>query len=225
MLSLVTGAASGIGAATFRQFQKAGFAVIGLDKIEAENTIICDLADNGQIINSFNIILEKYGTPQILINNAGIYLTHPWDALTADDFDQTISINCRAQFLLSQIFAKELIKHNLPGNIVNISSVVGHAGSGDTAYGASKGAINAMTKSLAKSLAPHNIRVNAVAPGLIDTEMGKSIPPDRREKFAASTAMRRFGKAEEVAQAVFFLASAQSSYITGAVLNVDGGLY
>ena len=226
MLAIITGSARGIGLAIKQTLIAASHQVIGIDKeASGADTIACDLSDPAQITATFEQIIQQFGTPQILVNNAGIYLVKPWDQLTADDFDQTIAINTRAQFLLSQLFAKALIVQQLPGNIVNMSSVVGQNGSSDIAYGASKGAVLAMTKSLAKALAPHNIRVNAVAPGPIDTVMAARIPADRMEGYKAGIAMKRLGTAAEVAQAVAFLTSEQASYITGAVLNVDGGLY
>lgn len=223
---LVTGASRGIGLAIKEKFLAAGYHVTNLDKIsDDKDTIVCDLENGQQVTDAFAQVQSKFGLPDCLINNAGIYLAKPWDALTTSDFDQTIAINSRAQFLLSQNFARALITKDKPGNIVNISSICGQVGSRDIAYAASKGAILAMTKSFAKELAPHNIRVNAVAPGLIETDMAADIPADRLQSYKSKIAMNRLGSADEVAQAAFFLASDEASYITGTILNVDGGLF
>jgi len=223
---LITGTSRGIGLAIKQNFVTAGYRVTSLNRTsDNADTITCDLEKLEQISEALAQVQSKFGTPDYLINNAGVYLAKPWDVLNEDDFNQTLSINVRAQFLLSQLFAKALIAANKPGSIVNISSISGQIGSSDIAYAASKGAILAMTKSFAKELAPHNIRVNAVAPGPIETDMGANIPVDRLEAYKNKIAMKRLGTSNEIAKAAFFLASDEASYITGTILNVDGGLF
>ena len=224
---LITGATRGIGEAIAEKFNRSGYQVIGLASKEKKMLwpiLECDLSNSERIKTTFEILKSTFGTPTTLINNAGIYLRRSCLEESLEDFDSTININARATFLLSQIFSLALIEENRTGSIVNISSVSGRIGSLDPAYAASKAAVDAITKSFARELAKANIRVNAVAPGPIETEMGDSIPEERKQKYLQTILQGRFGNAEEIAETAFFLASEKASLITGEVIYATGGM-
>ena len=160
-----------------------------------------------------------------LVNNAGITKDGLLIRMKEEDFDKVINVNLRGCFLCTREAAKIMIR-NRTGCIVNISSVVGLMGNpGQANYCASKTGIIGLTKSSAKELAARNVRVNAVAPGFIDTEMTKSLPEEQKKLYTEVIPLKRLGRAEEVADAVAFLASPRAAYITGQVLSVNGGMY
>ena len=226
-IALITGSTGTIGTAIGKRLLKDKISPIGLGLGESKNQwpeIEYDLLNLKNIDQTFSQICAAHGTPDILINNAGIYHGKKWEQITADDFDKTLDLNLKTPFWLSRIFAQRLIKENKSGVIVNIASTAGQIGGGNIPYAASKAGLIAMTKSLAKALAAHNIRVTAVAPGPIEGKICDSIPRDIQKQYIDSIALKRFGTPEEVANAVAFLASDQASYITGTVLDVNGGL-
>ncbi|KKS18981.1 MAG: Short-chain dehydrogenase/reductase SDR [Candidatus Roizmanbacteria bacterium GW2011_GWC2_41_7] len=190
--------------------------------------IKCDVSKKEEVDKMIETVVKKWGKLDILINNAGIAQFVPFLQMTEAEWDKTININLKGYFLCAQAAAKEMQRQG-SGAIVNIASVaMGQVGVGFpnlTHYCASKGGIVGMSEAMAIELAPYNIRVNVVSPGAIDTPM---IDPVKQDKAAmagilARVPLRRVGKPEEVANAVLFLASDESSYMTGSVVVVDGG--
>ncbi len=195
----------------------------------------CDVSKKKEVDEMVKKTVKEFGSVDILVNNAGICEFKPFLDMAEEEWDRTISINLKGYFLCAQAAAKEMAKNkNGPaspagGSIVNIASVVmGQQGIGMAGlahYAASKGGIAALTESLAAELAPFNIRVNAIAPGAIDTPMMASAQTDPKtlEATLSRIPAHRVGKPEEIANTVAFLASDASSYITGAIVVVDGG--
>lgn len=242
-IALVTGARRGMGAADARALAAQGAKVIITDINEEDcRSVVQEIINNGgeaicfkmdvsnsqEVNDVFDKVIEKYGRLDILVNNAGIYEPKSFLELTEEEWDRTIDINLKGQFLCAQRAAKEMAKNNW-GRIINIASIAsGQVGVGVAAsahYTASKGGIIGMTETLAIELAPLNINVNVIGPGAIDTPMASAdqIPKEQMDSMLARLPIKRMGKPEEVAAAVVFLASEESSYITGAALFVDGG--
>jgi NAD(P)-dependent dehydrogenase (short-subunit alcohol dehydrogenase family) len=190
--------------------------------------IKCDVSNKAEVEAMFKSAVEKFGRVDILVNNAGIYSPKPFLELTEEDWDRTIDINLKGEFLCAQAAAKEMMK-NKWGRIINIASVasgqVGVGIAGGSHYTASKGGIIGMSETLAIELAPYGINVSVVAPGAINTPMVQSanMPKEVMDGLMSAIPLKRVGKAEEVANMVVFLASEDSSYITGATFYVDGG--
>lgn len=188
----------------------------------------CDVTKKQEVEKMVKDALDKFGKINILVNNAGIAEFKAFLEITEEEWDRTLDINLKGYFLCAQACAKEMAKQK-SGTIVNISSIaMGQVGVGFseiTHYCASKGGIAGMTEALAVELASYNIRVNAIAPGIIETPMIDSIKQDPKtmEAMLARVPMGRVGKPEEVSNAVVFLASDKASYITGSVIVVDGG--
>jgi 3-oxoacyl-[acyl-carrier protein] reductase len=173
---------------------------------------------------TFAAIEREHGLISVLFNNAGVY--HDGENFldaTPEGFDQTLDVNLRVPFFATQLVAKRLIAEGQPGAIVNTASLAGQAGSGVVDYGAAKAALINFTKSAARALGKHGIRVNAIAPGVIDTAMGRRVPEANRARILAGSALGRIGEPEEIANVVNFLASDEASYITGATIDVNGG--
>lgn len=199
----------------------------------------CDVSKKEEVDEMVKKTIEKFGKIDILVNNAGICQFKPFLDLTEEEWDRTIDINLKGYFLCAQACAKEMAKQKSPnqsklgtgqaGAIVNIASIaMGQVGVGFfnlAHYSASKGGIVAMTETMALELAPYNIRVNAISPGAIETPMVDPLKSDPKvmEGTLAKIPFRRMGKAEEISNAVLFLASDASSYMTGSVMIVDGG--
>ena len=242
-IAIVTGARRGMGKSHALVLAKVGIKVVVSDisledcqkvvkEIEKEGgeamAIKCDVSKKEEVDNMIKQTVEKWGKVDILVNNAGICQFKPFLELTEEEWDRTIDINLKGYFFCSQAVAKEMVKQK-SGTIVNIASVaMGQVGVGFptlTHYSASKGGIVAMTETLAIELAPYNIRVNAIAPGTIDTPMIDPLKtdPERLEATLARIPLRRIGKPEEVSNLVLFLASDESSYITGSTVIIDGG--
>jgi len=170
-------------------------------------------------------VVTDHGRLDVLVNNAGIAVDGLLLRLKDEDLSRQFAVNVDAAFHLSKAAARPMMKQRA-GAIVNLTSVVGEMGNGgQTAYAATKAALIGFTKSLARELSSRQIRVNAVSPGFIDTEMTAGIPEAQREQMVQMIPAGRLGRAEEVAEAVLFLASPRSSYITGEVLRVNGGMY
>jgi len=242
-VAIVTGARRGMGKSHALLFAKAGAKVVVadvpeeecqkvVDEIKKNNgeaiAVKCDVTKKGEVDNMIKQALEKWGKVDILVNNAGICQFKPFVDLTEEDWNRTLDINLKGYFLCAQAAAREMIKQK-SGVIINIASVeMGQVGGGMPQivhYCASKGGVVAMTEALAVELAPYNIRVNAIAPGAIETPMVEAAKQDPKvlETTLAKIPMRRMGKPEEVSNLVLFLASGASSYMTGSTVVIDGG--
>jgi NAD(P)-dependent dehydrogenase (short-subunit alcohol dehydrogenase family) len=242
-VALVTGARRGMGKSHAIALAKQGAKVVVTDINQAECQAVVDeiknfngeaiafkldVANKSEIDSVVAEIVKKYGQLDILINNAGIVQFKPFLELSEEDWDKTIDINLKGEFLCAQAAAK-VMKEKGGGVIVNIASVaMGQQGIGMpniVHYCASKGGIAGMTEAMAAELAPFNIRVNAVAPGMIDTPMVDVVKADPKmtEGMLQRVPLKRFGRSEEVSELVVFLASDSSSYMTGSVVIIDGG--
>ncbi len=238
--AIVTGGSRGIGEAIVKKFIEEGANVFSLSRSEgalygefsskAEEQgafftwIKSDLSNPADIENAVKQILEEAASIDILVNNAGITKDGLIFRMKDEEWDDVLNTNLKSAFLLCRGFARTMIKQK-SGSIINISSVVGIMGNaGQTNYSASKAGLIGLTKSLAKEVASRGVRVNAVAPGFIDTSMTEKLGEKAKEALAEVIPAKRTGKPEEIADAVFFLASDNSAYITGQVLAVDGGM-
>lgn len=242
-VAIITGARRGMGRAHALALAGAGAKVVVADisqedcekvvkEIEKNRgeamAVKCDVSKKSEVENLVKSAVDKWGKIDILINNAGICQFKPFLDLTEEDWDRTIDINLKGYFLCAQTAAKEMVKQK-SGVIINVASIaMGQVGVGFSTlahYCASKGGIVGLTETLAIELAPHNIRVNAVAPGAIDTPMVDSLKADSKtmEGTLARIPMHRMGRSGEVANLVLFLASDESSYMTGSTVVVDGG--
>lgn len=229
-IAIVTGAAQGIGAAVLEEFRANGIESFGIDRQGSDFTF--DL-ENVHEIDDFIGSLEFF--PSILVQCAGICLTRPSLTIDLESFQKTLSINVLAPFALMQSVSKRLIENGMEGAFVNIASISSFLPKLEQLdYGVSKASIVSMTRSMALTLAPHGIRVNAVAPGIIDTPMTQA-NAERRSRIRGVTKeealqplldvtpMKRMGTPQEVAQCIHFLVSPNSSYITGQTIVIDGG--
>ncbi|MEU7923436.1 SDR family NAD(P)-dependent oxidoreductase [Micromonospora zamorensis] len=229
-LAVVTGAAGGIGRAVTVALTGSGHRVLGVDvdpsgDPAAYASLVADVAVPEQVEQLFAQIHERYGQPTVLVNNAGVYHARNFLDYDPKTYAQVLDVNLGAAFFCTQAFARALVDTGWPGTVVNVASISGQSGSPDAAYGASKGACIALTRSLGRALAEHRIRVNAVAPGLVDTPMAARIPVERRDDYRARIPVGRFGSPAEIAAAVAWLAGPESSYVTASVLDVNGGLH
>ncbi len=236
-VALITGGARGIGKAIALKLAEEGADIAVFDiqegdalsgEIEKKGVSFgfwkVDIRDFAQVERAVLEVKEKFGNIHILVNNAGITRDNLLIRMKEEEWDQVIAINLKGAFNCSRVVVKMMMKQK-EGCIVNIASVVGMIGNtGQANYSASKGGLIAFTKSLAKELARWGIRVNAVAPGFIQSAMTEKLSPQAREKMLADIPMDRIGLPEEVANSVFFLSSPLSSYITGEVVRVDGGM-
>lgn len=238
--ALITGATRGIGKAIAIKLSREGYNIAinyrkedeklnDLKKEIEANNVKCELVQ-GDVSNFEDAerfvkeVVEKLGSIEVLVNNAGITKDMLLMRMKKEDFEQVIDTNLVGTFNVTKNVINYMMKAR-KGNIVNISSVVGISGNaGQTNYSASKAGIIGFTKSLAKEVASRNIRVNAVAPGFIETSMTDVLKDDIKEEISKNIPLRRMGTAEDVANAVNFLVSENSSYITGQVIQVDGGM-
>jgi len=237
-VALVTGAARGIGLATAKRFLADGWRVALLD-IDGENlqrtfaalarpeatiAITCDVADPPSVARALATVARKFGRLDALINNAGIAIFKPILDVTYEDWSRVLAVNLTGPFLCAQA-AAPLMRDSGGGSIVNITSISGlRASTLRTAYGTSKAGLAHLTQQQAVEFAPLNIRVNAVAPGPVDTAMAKVVhTPDIRAAYHDAIPLNRYGLETELAEAIFFLCSDRASYITGQTLAVDGG--
>jgi 3-oxoacyl-[acyl-carrier protein] reductase len=237
----ITGSTRGIGWATAREFARRGATVIlnhrgsgelleeRCRELEAEfhgtvTGLSADVRDTAAVKDCYLQIFRRFKRLDVLVNNAGILQDALLGMITDENMRTVIDTNLVGSLVHLQE-ASRLMSRNRRGSIVNISSIIGRFGNeGQTVYAASKAAIIGATMAAAKELAPRNIRVNAVAPGFIDTAMTRGLPPEKFQQRMAGIRMGRIGTAEEVAQAIVFLASDMSSYVTGQVIGVDGGM-
>ena len=233
---LVTGSTRGIGRAIAETLAKAGarVAVVGRDLEKARDAaaavgngaqgFACDVTDTAAIAKLVADVEAAFGSIDVLVNNAGITRDNLVMRLKDDDWDAVINANLRGAFAAIRAVSRGMMKRR-SGRIINISSIIGIIGNkGQANYAASKAGLIALTKSVAKELGSRNILVNAVAPGFIETEMTAAMTPEAREGLGKQIALERLGTPQDVAATVAFLASDLSSYITGQVLVVDGGM-
>ena len=237
---LVTGATRGIGKATALTLGAAGGTVIGtattesgadnISKMFAENKISgkgmkLDVTDSEQVSNLAKDIGEDFGSVDILVNNAGITRDNILLRMKEDEWEDIINTNLSSIYKMSKSVLRGMIKKR-SGRIISITSVVGVMGNaGQSNYGAAKAGIIGFTKSLAREVGVRGVTVNAIAPGFIETDMTDSLPNDQKEALASQIPMGRLGTADEVAQAVLFLAGDSGSYITAQTIHVNGGMY
>jgi len=237
-VAIVTGAAQGIGREIALSLAKEKAKVVifdlneeGLRETEKELSLyseciycIVDVTDSKQIEEAINKIIDKFSKIDILINNAGITKDNLTLRLSENDWNTVIAVNLKGAFLCSRLCLKYMIKQRR-GKIVNLSSIIGIVGNaGQANYSASKAGLIGLTKSLAKEVGSRNVCVNAVAPGYIQTKMTQSLPDKVKEKMLERIPLNRFGTPHDVSSAVLFFASEGSSYVTGQVLVVDGGM-
>jgi len=237
-VALVTGAARGIGLATARRFLAEGWRVALLD-IEADllrnavaslgdadNTLAlrCDVADAAQVAKAIDQLARRFGRLDALINNAGIAVFAPLLETADADWNRILAVNLSGPFICTKA-AVPLLREAGGGAVVNITSISAvRASTLRSAYGTSKAGLAHLTKQLAVELAGLGVRVNAVAPGPVDTAMAKAVhTPEIRADYHDAIPLNRYGLEEELAEAIFFLSSDRSSYITGQILAVDGG--
>jgi len=237
--AIITGGARGIGKAIARRLAKEGMNIIISDIMgdeavktarEIAETGVRTLAVTTDVSKSHDAeelikqTMAAFGSVDILVNNAGITRDNLSIRMGENDWDLVMSINLKGTFLCSHFAAKEMMKKRF-GRIVNLASVSGILGTaGQANYAASKAGIIALSKSMARELGGRNITINAVAPGFILTEMTEKLPENVKEAYIMQIALKRAGTPEDVAEAVYFLASPAAQYITGTVLNVSGGL-
>lgn len=237
---LITGASRGIGAACARRFGKAGCSVIvhyHKHKEGAEavcrtimsagghaHAVCANLADAKEIAFLAQEAKKRFGAVDILINNAGIALNKMLCDTTPEDWDTLFAVNVRAMMLLSKEVMQDMV-HKKSGSIINLSSIWGLTGAScEVAYSASKAAVIGFTKALAKELGPSGILVNCVAPGVIETDMNAALDDETKEALCEETPLGRIGTPEDIAEAVFYLASEANRFMTGQVISPNGGI-
>jgi 3-oxoacyl-[acyl-carrier protein] reductase len=241
-VALVTGASRGIGREiAIRLGEEGAFVALnctprGAEKAEAVLREIrakggdglvtpFSVSDSSAVDQAVDALIKAKGAVHILVNNAGIAKDALFMRMKDEEWDDTLNTNLKGAALCSRAVTRPMMKAR-DGVIINISSVVGQMGNaGQAAYSASKAGLFGLTKTLAKELASRNIRVNAVAPGFIDTEMTADLPATAKEEMLKAIPLGRMGSGKEIADAVLWLASPQSSYVTGQILAVNGGMY
>lgn len=239
-VALVTGASRGIGRACALRLAKDGFTVVvnyahSAKEAEAVLATIRETGGDGMIYQAdvsrlddvkrmMRDVAKAYGQIDVLVNNAGIVRDEYVLMLNPDTLNACFDLNVKGYFYCAQQAVLKMFRRKC-GAIINMSSVSGIlALPGQSVYGATKGAVNTMTATMAKELAPYGIRVNAVAPGFIETEMLDALPPEKKEEYLNAIPLHRLGSVEDVAGVVSMLASDDAAYITGQVITVDGGI-
>lgn len=237
-VAIITGSARGIGFTTAELFAAHGAKVVIVDvaqdacaasasQLGADRSLgmACDVTKYEQCEAVVKAAVEKFGKLDILVNNAGVTKDNLMMRMSEADWDLVIDVNLKGPFNMVKAAIRPMMKAHA-GRIVNIASVIGQEGNaGQANYSASKGGLISMTKSIAREFASRNITCNAVAPGFINTRMTESLPQEAKEKLIEKILLHRMGEPLEVAKAVLFLASDDAAYITGHVLNVNGGGY
>ena len=236
----VTGGSRGIGKEVALKYAKNGFNVVtnyvssktDVDALKSEFNALgadslimqADVSKKEEVEEVVTKAIEKFGKIDVLVNNAGVTRDNLLIRMSEEDFDKVIEINLKGTYLVTKAVTKYMMKKRY-GNIINLSSVVGVAGNaGQCNYSASKAGIIGFTKSVVKEIASRNIRVNAVAPGFIETDMTQVLSDAVKESIYNQIPLKRMGKASEVANLIYFLGTDESSYITGQVINIDGGM-
>ena len=240
-VALVTGASRGIGRAIAEGLARAGATVMinfvqnqmaaeeVLEQIQAEGgqAGLCrfDVGDGDAVTTAVQEILERQGKIDILVNNAGMSIDTLLVRLKADEWTQVLNANLTGVFLCTKAVTRSMMRQR-SGRIINLTSVVAQTGNaGQAAYSAAKAGVIGFTKTMAKELASRSITVNAVAPGFIETDMTRSLPEEAKTGYLGHIPVGRWGTVEEVADVVAFLANPRAGYITGQVINVNGGMY
>ena len=237
---MITGAAQGIGKsiALLLAQNGANIVVSDINLERAEETtreiesigskamaVKVDVANLKEVEQMVEAVLEKFGKIDILVNNAGITRDKLILRMTEEDWDAVLNVNLKGTFNCTKVVVRHMAKQR-SGKIVSIASVVGEMGNaGQANYSASKAGVIGLTKTIAREFAQRRINVNAIAPGYIETPMTEILPEKVKEELKSLIPMERLGKPEDVAEAVLFLVSEESNYITGQVLNVNGGIY
>jgi len=238
-VAVITGAGRGIGQAISLCLAEAGADIVVVD-IDADATndtvkkvellgrsalgVGADVTDSSQVEDLINKILDKFKKIDILVNNAGITRDGLLIRMKDEDWDSVLAVNLKGAFNCTRAAAKVMMKQR-SGNIVNMASIIGVMGNiGQANYSASKAGLIGLTKSAAKELAPRGINVNAIAPGFIQTKMTDVLSENVKEKMLSVIPLKRFGQPEDVARLVLFLCGPDSSYITGQVVQIDGGM-
>jgi NAD(P)-dependent dehydrogenase (short-subunit alcohol dehydrogenase family) len=236
-VAIVTGAARGIGLATAKRFLVDGWRVALLDineealnrsvanlNTDAVSPICCDVADAVAVAKAFAALAQAFGRLDVLVNNAGIAIFKPILSITYEEWSRVLAVNLTGPFLCTQA-AAPIIRDSGGGAVVNVTSISGlRASTLRTAYGTSKAGLAHLTQQQAIELASLGIRVNAVAPGPVDTAMAKTVhTPEIRAAYHDAIPLNRYGLEQELAEAIFFLCSDRASYITGQTIAVDGG--
>lgn len=238
-IAVVTGASRNIGRAIALHLAEAGadVALVGRDEAALEEVALavralgrgalpfrCAVEDAVESAKTVEKIIERFGALDILVNNAGVTRDKLLIRMDEADWNEVLAVNLTGAFHFAKGAARQMIRQKR-GRIVNITSVIGQIGNaGQANYAASKGGLIAFTKSLAKELAPRGITVNAIAPGFIETAMTQGLSAEVRDKLLHDIPLGRFGTPDDVADVALFLASDPAAYITGQVLNVDGGM-
>jgi len=236
--ALITGAGRGIGKAIADRFLAAGAEVWGLDIREPDDLnariekaagklhwVSADLSKLSEVDAVIESTIKEANGFDILVNNAGITKDNLSFRMSVEEWQKVLDINLSAAFFAARTVARDMSRKRA-GSIINMASVVGiHGNGGQANYSASKAGLIGVTKSLANEVASRGVRVNALAPGFIESDMTAAIPQEAKEKMIGSIPMKRIGKPEDIAEAALFLASDSSSYITGQVLPIDGGMF
>ena len=239
-VALITGSSGGIGAGIALAFAKEGYNVVinyarsadaaqevakECEALGVETLVVgCDVANAESVQAMVNATLEKFEKIDVCINNSGITRDGLLMRMKEEDFDAVLDTNLKGAFNVTQAVLKPMMKARF-GRIINMASVIGQIGNaGQANYAASKGGLIAFTKSVARELASRNITVNAIAPGFIQTKMTDVLSDTVKESILKQIPLNRFGSTEDIAHAAIFLASDNASYITGQVINVDGGM-
>ena len=239
-VALVTGASKGIGRACAIRLAKDGMTVIvNYSRSEAEaNAVVetirenggeakaykADVSDLAQVKDMIRSITKEYGQIDVFVNNAGMAKDEYLMMMNPDNLDSVMNLNVKGYFYCAQRAVMKMFRKK-SGVIINMSSVSSMVAiPGQCVYSATKGAVNSLTATMAKELAPYGIRVNAIAPGFVNTEMVDQIPEETKEGYLKAVPMERFAQVEEIASVVSFLASDAAAYITGQTIVVDGGL-
>jgi len=241
LLALVTGASRGIGAAVAKKLAAADFHVLvnfSSSEMKAKEVVaaieasggsaeLCrfDVSNSAQVQESIESVTEKNGPINVLVNNAGVTIDSLLMRLKDEDLERTLAVDLKGAIFCTRAVARQMMKAR-DGSIIQIASVVGESGNaGQSAYAAAKAGLIGFTKSVAKELASRNIRVNALTPGFVQTDMTEVLTESQKEAILRSIPLGYFGDPEDVASLVAFLASPASRYITGQVIGVNGGMY